>query len=337
MSGAVVDEYRPPDPHPGAASVWSVDPLLRNVRLAPGRTGRGDEDRARQSWFRYGPVRPFRVPAPPGTRRARAELAAAFERREFRLEFQPIVAVTGGRLEGFEALLRWRHPRRGVLRPGDFLGEAEGAGALRHVTPFVLGAACEAAARWNVGAPHDLAVSINLSGSQLRQPELTELVAAALDEHELDPSRLWFEIDENTGAREARSRLGTLLELRRLGTRLALDDFGTGWASIGCLRDLPVDAAKIDRSLVQQSDTRRGARVLAACADIAHALGIATVAEGIETAHELALVRALGCEFGQGNYFGRPVPRFAADRTALLGWPWPLARALSTTAEVSDG
>lgn len=306
----------------GTDSVWAIDPLLRNVRVAPCPTAHGDPGGARRGWLRYGPVPPCRVPAPPGTRRARAEFEAAIERREFRVEFQPIVAVASGRIEAFEALLRWRHPRRGVLRPGDFLGEAEGAGALRLITPFVLAASCAAAARWNTGSAHPVAVSVNLSGSQLAQPGLPELVAAVLHEHALDPARLWFEITEDTGAREARARLGTLLTLRRLGTRLALDDFGAGSSSIGRLLDLPLDAVKLDRSLVRFSDSRRGRRVLAACADIAHALGIATVAEGIEGPQQLERVRALGCEFAQGHYFGRSAPRAAADRVAVLGWPW---------------
>jgi EAL domain-containing protein (putative c-di-GMP-specific phosphodiesterase class I) len=338
MRPVPMDDHPRERPHDAPAPAWAVDPFLRTVRVAPCMTARGDAERGRRPWLRYGPVPPFRSPSAPGTRRARAEFAAAVERRELRIEFQPIAGVASGRIEAFEALLRWRHPRRGLLRPRDFLGEAEAAGVLQLVTPFVLGVACDAAARWNTGAPHPVAVSVNLSGCQLAQPQLPELVEAALAEHELDPARLWFEITEDTGAREARSRVGTLLTLRRLGTRLALDDFGAGSASIACLLELPLDAVKLDRSLMRMSDSRRGARVLAACADIAHALGIPTVAEGIERADQLARVQALRCEYGQGDYFGRPAPRGAADRAAVVGWPWTAARAQTASlGQTSSG
>jgi len=264
----------------------------------------------------------------PRRRRSHSELGAAVARGEFFLVYQPIVTVTTGRVAAFEALLRWRHPARGVLHPGDFLRVADQAGALRALTPWILDEASAAASRWNTGARHPVAVSVNLSGAQLRQQDLGDHVIAALREHELDPAQLWFELTEDTGVRQARTNRDALDELRGLGVRIALDDFGSGCASIGCLRDLPLDAIKLDRSLLQQSRTHRGARVLSACTDIVHALGFAVVVEGIERPDQFEHVHALGCEFAQGFYLGRPLARRIADRLALLELPWPAAKAL---------
>ena len=248
-----------------------------------------------------------------------ADLMAGVELDEFFLEYQPIVALASGRIEGFEALLRWRHPRRGVLHPRQFIADAEASGALALLTPTIVDEACRACAGWT-GAGQPIAVSINLCGAQLRDPDLVPEVAAAIRATAIAPERVWFEITENTGARHALMHRETLHDLRRLGVRLALDDFGTGCASIGCLRGLPVDAVKIDRSLVAQAGaSRSGARVLAASTEIARALGITAVAEGIERSEHFDRARAVGCELGQGFYFARAVDKGDADRMAVAG------------------
>jgi EAL domain-containing protein (putative c-di-GMP-specific phosphodiesterase class I) len=228
-------------------------------------------------------------------------------------------------VEAFEALLRWQHPQRGVLEPAVFIDDAEHVGLLALLTPKVLADACAAAAAWTSGrgdgAP--IAVSINLCASQLRDARLLPRIAAAIESSGVAPERVWFEITENTGARHALSHLQLLHQLRRLGVKLALDDFGSGCASIGCLRNLPIDAVKIDKSLVQQATaTRSGERVLAASTEIARALGIVAVVEGIEEADHLACARSLGCELGQGFHFAPPVSRVGADRLAAFPLAW---------------
>ena len=162
-----------------------------------------------------------------------------------------------------------------------------------------------------------VAVSINLCGAQLRDADLAAHITAALDESGVAAERVWFEITENTAARHVLADGDVLHDLRRLGVKLALDDFGTGCASIGCLRELPLDAVKIDRSLVVQAGVSpSGARVLAASTEIARALGMTAVAEGIAELDQLERVRDLGCELGQGHYFTGPVGRPEADQLA---------------------
>ena len=248
-----------------------------------------------------------------------ADLIAGVQLDEFLLEYQPIVSLADGRLEAFEALLRWCHPLRGVLGPAAFLHDAEHSGALALLTPKLILDACRAAAQWNRVGETDtpIAVSINLCGAQLRDADLAAHITAALDESGVAAERVWFEITENTAARHVLADGDVLYDLRRLGVKLALDDFGTGCASIGCLRELPLDAVKIDRSLVVQAGVSpSGARVLAASTEIARALGMTAVAEGIEELDQLERVRDLGCELGQGYYFTKPVGRPEADQMA---------------------
>jgi EAL domain-containing protein (putative c-di-GMP-specific phosphodiesterase class I) len=277
-------------------------------------------------WLRHGPARPADL----GDRGCHvrpeiADLIAGIELDEFFLEYQPIVSLASGEVEAFEGLVRWRHPQRGVLEPTAFIDDAEHAGLLPLLTPKILADACAAAAAWTDGrgGGATIAVSLNLCASQLRDARLVARVATAIEAGGVAPERLWFEITENTGARLALAQPQLLHQLRRLGIKLALDDFGSGCASIGCLRSLPIDAVKIDKSLVQQATaTRSGERVLAASTEIARALGIVAVAEGIEEPDHLACARSLGCELGQGFHFAPPVSRVGADRMAALPQGW---------------
>jgi EAL domain-containing protein (putative c-di-GMP-specific phosphodiesterase class I) len=309
--------------------VWTTSgdsgSLLRRRSAAPPRIGEAQETVAEmhRRWLHHGgaATRAERVPK---RQPEIADLLAAVQLDEFFLEYQPIVSLSTGRVKAFEALLRWQHPRRGLLGPDQFLDDAERSGALALLTPQIIGAALRAGADWNrrCDPRTPIAVSINLCGSQLRDPELVPTVSAALGSAGIAPDCVWFEITENTGARHALAHLETLNELRRLGAKLALDDFGTGCASIGCLRSLPIDALKIDRSLIIQAGrSESGARVLAASIEIAHALGIATVAEGIERPDQLEHARMLGCELGQGHYFAWPVSKANADQIASRRGP----------------
>lgn len=317
------DHFSVDQDEPSWAFVGDNGTSLRDLRFVERRRrspawAAPDLAKTHRHWPPTGAVPPPRRPArTTSDRRDVADLWAGIELREFFLEYQPIVSITTGHLEAFEALLRWQHPVRGVLRPGDFLAAAEASGALSAMTPWIIGEACDAAARWNTGAPNPIAVSVNLTGPELRAPDLAVCVAAAIRRAGISPARLWIEITEDSGATQARRNQHVLSELRELGVRLALDDFGTGCASIGCLRDLPIDAVKIDRSLLQHASRGvSGERILAATAEIIHALGVAAVVEGVETDADRDLAQHHGCSLGQGYLFAPPMSRRAADRLA---------------------
>jgi PAS domain S-box-containing protein len=250
-------------------------------------------------------------------RRVSSELELAARRGELFARYQPIVSLRDGEIEGFEALLRWDHPAHGVLGPASFIGEAEARGILADVTCQIVHDACHDAVHWNElrhpgGSP--VAVSVNLCGSQLRHPRLVDSVAAALAASRLAPGQLWLEITENTGITEATRDPGLLIALRELGVRIVLDDFGAGYASLGSVRKLPLDVLKFDRSLVSAvADNRCDARILAAGVEIAAALEIDVIAEGIEHRAQLEYVEALDCKSAQGFYFSRPLDRDRAD------------------------
>jgi diguanylate cyclase (GGDEF)-like protein/PAS domain S-box-containing protein len=241
------------------------------------------------------------------------ELRRALVRRQFRVYYQPIVALENGRITGIEALVRWEHPKRGLLLPEEFLSIAEETGLIVRIGQWVLREACKQARGWQEqrpGAP-PLAVSVNFSPKQLSQPEL---VAEVLSETEIDPSTLQLEITEGamTG-NGARSAIGTLHNLKNLGVQLAIDDFGVGYSSLSYLKRFPVDFLKIDRSFVgelrrEPNGASKDAEIVSAMIDLTHALGLKVVAEGVETPEQLARLRDMKCDFAQGNYFSEPLP-----------------------------
>ncbi len=236
------------------------------------------------------------------------ELHRALERGELRLHYQPIVSLEDGRVSGFEALLRWDHPTRGLVMPDDFVALAEETGLVVPIGSWALEEACRQAAAWHVaGAP--LSISVNLSPRQLAEPTLLEDVSRVLHATGIDPGALWLEITENTLMRDAESAVRTLTALRSLGVHLAVDDFGTGYSSMSYLKRFPVQALKVDRTFVdgigrEPEDTA----ICTAVVSLAHALGLRAVAEGVETPEQLAELRTLGCELAQGFLFGKPAP-----------------------------
>ena len=232
-------------------------------------------------------------------------LRRAVAEDEFELHYQPQVALPEGRLTGFEALIRWRHPERGMLSPALFLPVAEKLGLMRRIGSWVLREACRIAARW----PDPLTVAVNLAPAQLEDGTLPEEVEAALRESGLPASRLELEVTEGVLLATADSALRQLLALRARGVGIAMDDFGTGHSSLTQLRVFPFDRLKIDRSFVQ--DLPRGgdaAAIVRAVAGLGRSLGIAVTAEGVETEDQLRDLRAEGCNAAQGYLFGRPVP-----------------------------
>jgi diguanylate cyclase (GGDEF)-like protein/PAS domain S-box-containing protein len=240
-------------------------------------------------------------------------LRRAAERDELRLEFQPVVLLNDGSVVGAEALLRWEHPTAGLLPPGRFIPVAEQSGAIVEIGAWVIREAARWAARWQgdraAGEP-PLVVSVNVSPRQLGTPLLHEAVAAALAETGIPAETLCLEITENAIMADPEAGIEALKALKTLGVRLAIDDFGVGHSSLAQLKHLlPVDALKIDKSFVDGlGDSAEDEAIVTAVVELARALGLMAVAEGVEHPEQAALLRALDCEVAQGFHFARPVP-----------------------------
>ncbi len=241
-----------------------------------------------------------------------ADLRGALQRGELVLCYQPILHAAGG-VAGFEALLRWHHPHRGLVMPAEFIPVAEEIGAIAAIDAWVLRTACADAAGW----PSPLRVAVNLSPARLEGRDLTRTVAEALATTGLAASRLELEITEAVVLRDNQRIMALLRELRGMGLRVALDDFGTGYSSLAYLRRFPLDKLKIDRGFVQDlGHSPTAAPILRAIIELAHTLGLVTTAEGVETAAQLGLLREMGVAEVQGYLFSQPCP--AAEVPALL-------------------
>jgi diguanylate cyclase (GGDEF)-like protein/PAS domain S-box-containing protein len=238
------------------------------------------------------------------------ELRRALRRHELRVHYQPVVHLESGALRGFEALVRWQHPERGLLLPGDFVDVAEETGLIVPIGAWVLEQACRQLAVWQQAAgPHELVMAVNLSGVQVAEPGLVPLLHDVLARTGVSPPRLVLEITESVLMQDPDEVLAVLQGIRDCGVRLAVDDFGTGWSSLSYLRRYPVDVLKLDRSFVSGVDRSPDAAALArAVLGMADALGLASVAEGIETEAELAELVAMGFALGQGWWFARALP-----------------------------
>ena len=239
------------------------------------------------------------------------DLRAAMERGEFLLHYMPLVALKDDRIAGFEALLRWQHPQRGMISPEEFIPIAEETGLIVALGSWVLIEACVEAAGW----PEGVRVAVNISAIQLRSPELLRTVTEALERSGLPASRLELEITESVFMPNDSTALGTLRALRDLGVRIAMDDFGTGYSSLRYLRSFPFDRIKLDRSFVQDlADAAGGVVIVRVVAGLGRSLGIPTLAEGVETADQLECLRAEGYDEAQGFHFGRPAGPAATRR-----------------------
>ena len=246
-----------------------------------------------------------------------SELRRAVEQEQFTVYYQPTFSLVTGRLCGFEALLRWRHPSKGEIPPCSFIPLAESTGLIVPLGRWVLEQACRQAARWRtlVGPTDPLLMSVNLSVRQLHDPGLLEVVRGALGDAELEPGGLQLEITESIFD-QRNEIVGVLDELHRAGVKLAIDDFGTGYSSLSRLHILPIDRVKVDRSFVELLADGNPAPLVAATISMAHSLGMQTTAEGIESADQLPLLRLYGCDDAQGYHFGRPMT--AAAATAVI-------------------
>lgn len=238
-----------------------------------------------------------------------ADLRAGLERDELVVHYQPILDLRTERTVGFEALVRWQHPRRGLLPPAAFIPLAEESDLIVRLGVRVLELACRQARAWRDRWPGErLVMSVNLSPRQFADPGLVASVAEVLRRTGLEPSALELEITETSVMDRSEAGLGALADLRALGVRLVLDDFGTGWSSLSYLRQLPLDTIKIDRSFITElDDADRNLAIVQAVLSLAHGLGISVVAEGIETPDQARRLRDLGCEMGQGYAWSRPL------------------------------
>ena len=247
------------------------------------------------------------------------ELRMAIERRELRLHYQPIVSVADGGLVGVEALVRWEHPLRGLLSPAEFLPLAERTGLIVPLGQWVFEEALTQAAAWNAlpGGGLPLRISVNVSGHQLARPELVDEIKELLEETGVEPSRLAVEVTETALMAELKTPVDQLRRLQELGVRIMLDDFGTGFSSLTYLRQLPLDAIKLDRSFVSQLDHSAADRqIVGAVIQLSKAMGMSAIAEGVETEAQLICLRELGCHLAQGYYFARPM---AAEQMTAHG------------------
>ncbi|MHC2623577.1 diguanylate cyclase (GGDEF)-like protein [Bradyrhizobium huanghuaihaiense] len=242
------------------------------------------------------------------------DMRAALAGRQFELHYQPFVGAATGKTYGFEALLRWHHPQRGMVLPGEFIPLAEETGLIVPLGEWVLRTACAEAATW----PAHVRIAINLSPAQFRSKELVPVIVGALASSGLAPHRLELEVTETVIMHDSEAVFAVLAELRELGVRIALDDFGTGYSSLSFLQRFPFDKVKIDRSFVNElSSPRAEARHLArAVVRFAVSLGKTTTAEGVETKEQLDILREEGCGETQGYYFSRPMP--ASDIARML-------------------
>lgn len=244
------------------------------------------------------------------------ELQLALERQQFQLHYQPIISLETNKISGFEALVRWQHPRRGLVSPAEFIPLAEKTGLIEPLGTWVLDNACRQLYSWQqeFACNPSLTMSVNLSSLQLSQPNLVEQVQEILQKTNLATSSLRLEITESAIMENQTNAIATLHQLKALGIQLYMDDFGTGYSSLSRLHELPIDLMKIDRSFVSQKkwDIIRAIMILAS------SLGLEVIAEGIETAEEVAELKRLGCKQGQGYFYSKPVDaQAAADLIAL--------------------
>ena len=245
------------------------------------------------------------------------DLRHAIERQEFQLHYQPIISLSTGSISGFEALVRWQHPVRGLISPAEFIPLAEETGAIVAIGKWVMFEACRQLCEWQKypACQKSLMISVNLSVKQFLQPGLSEQVAQILQETGLDPCQLKLEITESAIIENTESAFVTFSQLKALGIQLCMDDFGTGYSSLSYLHRFPFDILKIDRSFIRELRVNeQNLEIAQSIVTLAHNLDMVVVAEGVETLEQLAFLKGLKCEFGQGYLFSKPIGSLQAER-----------------------
>ena len=238
------------------------------------------------------------------------DLRFAIERQEFEMFYQPIIGLDTATLVGFEALVRWNHPQRGLVPPNEFIPVAENTGLIIPMTVQILNSACSQVVKWQELDPgRPLSVAVNLSGKHFGHPALVEQINTVISETGIDPSLLKLELTESAVMENAETAIYMLKQIKQTGVQISIDDFGTGYSSLSYLHRFPIDLLKVDRSFVSamEENTENGEIVRTVIA-LAKALNLKVVAEGIESIHQFHQLRILGCEYGQGYLFSRPLP-----------------------------
>jgi diguanylate cyclase (GGDEF)-like protein/PAS domain S-box-containing protein len=238
------------------------------------------------------------------------DLRRALDRKEFFVAYQPIMSLETGQLRGFEALIRWPHPERGLISPMDFIPLAEDTSMIVQIGEWVLREACQQMHKWHVIFPADppIFMCVNLSVKQFSQQDLIDKVASILRETKLAPTSLKLEITESAVIENVETATKMLNQLRALGVQLAVDDFGTGYSSLSNLHRFPINTLKIDRSFISRMvENNENAEIVRTISGLAQNLGMDVVAEGVETREQLEILRSLGCQYGQGYFFSKPV------------------------------
>ncbi len=258
------------------------------------------------------------------------DLRFAIERNEFELYYQPIIGLADSSLVGFEALVRWNHPQRGLVPPNEFIPISESTGLIIPMTVQILHSACSQVVKWREKSPNGkpLSVAVNLSGKHFGHPALVEQIKTVISETGIDPSSLKLELTESAVMENAETAILMLKQIKETGVQISIDDFGTGYSSLSYLHRFPIDLLKVDRSFVSamEQNTENGEIVRTVIA-LAKALDLKVVAEGIESVHQFHQLRILGCEYGQGYLFSKPlqvadIERLLLDKTrwqSLLG------------------
>ena len=253
------------------------------------------------------------------------DLRHAIERSEFFLHYQPIVSLNEGRVAGVEALIRWRHQERGIVAPGMFVPVAEETGLIVPLGRWVLREACRQVHEWQqrFGNAAQLTLSVNLSVREFAQPDLAKQVACILEETGMPADCLKLEITESAIIGQSDPAISMIRDLRALGVAIHLDDFGTGYSALSYLHRLPLDAVKVDRAFTSSIDTEeRPLHVVRAIISLAHAIGLEVIAEGVATSSQLALLRTMGCDGGQGFFFAHPATSEEFEALLSRGARW---------------
>jgi diguanylate cyclase (GGDEF)-like protein len=254
----------------------------------------------------------------PDTAQLQSDLHDALALRQFELYYQPKVNVATGAVRGVEALIRWRHPTRGLVAPAQFIPFAEDSGLIGPIGAWVVREACRQAAVWRIAGVPALRVAVNISASQFRQGGLLEIVKEALSDADLDPTYLEMELTESAVMSDPEESVKILEQLSIMDVLVSVDDFGTGYSSMSYLQRFPIDKLKIDRSFISEILTRSDdASIVRAIVSLAHGLKLKVVAEGVETEEQLEFLRSIGCDEYQGYYFSAALA--AGDFAKLIG------------------
>ncbi|GAC1375375.1 MAG: hypothetical protein NVSMB43_14800 [Pseudarthrobacter sp.] len=300
----------------------TIDDLIRRADIAMYRA----KALGRSRWELHEPAE-----SDPTVDRLRAlgELRHGISNGDLRVHYQPRIDLRSGRTSGVEALVRWQHPTRGLLPPSEFIGMAEESGLVHPLGALVLEETLKQAEYWRHEDPNTAALqyAVNLSARQLNDPGLVQMIEDALRRWNMDPSFLLLEITETALMHDPDAALKSLIALKNLGVSLSIDDFGTGYSSLTYLKKFPIDELKIDRSFITGLNTNTGDEaIVASCIDLAHAIGIRAVAEGVETPEQVQTLRSIGCDIAQGFHFSKPIP-------APLLKTWLKANTCHRTAE----